>query len=85
MCSKVGEVYCWMGEYEAAVDHQKKYLKMSLEEKDLVEEQRAYTTLGRTCYIQVPHLHYLLQKSQAHNLPRILRQFQSPCSLLVFR
>ena len=52
-CSKVGEVYSEMSEFAPAIDHQKKYLKITLDEKNLVEEQRAYTTLGRTCYIQV--------------------------------
>ncbi|XP_014213006.1 tonsoku-like protein [Copidosoma floridanum] len=44
----IGEVYFSKEKYEVALYHQNLYLDLALELKNLIEEQRAYATLGRT-------------------------------------
>lgn len=46
----IGEVYTLMGRYKDALKHFTIYLKIAKQENDLVEMQRAYTTVGR-CYL----------------------------------
>lgn len=46
----IGEVYVLMGKYKDALKHEDLYLKISKQENDLVEMQRAYATIGR-CYL----------------------------------
>ena len=46
----VGEVYAELGEFAEAISHQEKFLKICEEIKNLVEQQRAHATLGRTYY-----------------------------------
>ncbi|MPC13791.1 Tonsoku-like protein [Portunus trituberculatus] len=43
-----GEVYCDMGVWEKALHHQHQHLLLAKEAESLVEEQRAYATIGRT-------------------------------------
>ena len=43
-----GEVYCDMGVWEKALHHQHQHLLLAKKAESLVEEQRAYATLGRT-------------------------------------
>lgn len=46
----IGEVLMLMGRYDEAQRHEQVYLKISKTEKNLVEQQRAYATIGR-CYL----------------------------------
>lgn len=48
----IGEVYLLMGRYKDALEHNEIYLKISREEKDPVETQRAYASLGRCFLLQ---------------------------------
>ena len=48
---KVGEVLAEVGEFEEASTHQERYLAISQDQGDKVEEQRAHATLGRTHYL----------------------------------
>lgn len=48
----IGEVYLLMGRYKDALEHNEIYLKISKEEKDPVEMQRAYASLGRCFLLQ---------------------------------
>ncbi|XP_042863522.1 tonsoku-like protein [Penaeus japonicus] len=45
---RMGEVYSEMSEWGKALHHQNKHLSLAKEAESLVEEQRAYATLGRT-------------------------------------
>ncbi|KAK3879247.1 hypothetical protein Pcinc_016170 [Petrolisthes cinctipes] len=45
---RMGEVYCDMGNWDAALDHQNTHLTLAKEAGSLVEEQRAHATIGRT-------------------------------------
>ncbi|XP_063614697.1 tonsoku-like protein [Penaeus indicus] len=45
---RMGEVYSEMGEWGKALQYLNKYLSLAKEAESLVEEQRAYATLGRT-------------------------------------
>ena len=49
----VGEVYAELGEFPAAIQHQEQFLKISEEIEDLLEQQRAHATLGRTYYTKL--------------------------------
>ncbi|KAG7153897.1 tonsoku-like protein [Homarus americanus] len=44
----LGEVYCEMGQWNKALQHQQRHLSLAKEVGSLVEEQRAYATIGRT-------------------------------------
>lgn len=44
----IGEVYVSLGNYEQALIHQNLYLQGAKDMKNLIEEQRAFATLGRT-------------------------------------
>ncbi|XP_003707579.2 tonsoku-like protein [Megachile rotundata] len=46
----VGEIYANLGTYEEALKHQNLYLEGAQEINNLLEEQRAYATLGRTYF-----------------------------------
>lgn len=46
----IGEVLMLKGKYSEAQNHVQIYLKVSKDSNDLVEQQRAYATLGR-CYL----------------------------------
>lgn len=46
----IGEVLMLKGKYSEAQKHVQIYLKVSKDSNDLVEQQRAYATLGR-CYL----------------------------------
>lgn len=46
----IGEVYIIMENYAEALKHEELFLKMSKQENELVEQQRAYATIGR-CYL----------------------------------
>ncbi|XP_014233563.1 tonsoku-like protein [Trichogramma pretiosum] len=48
----IGEVQAEVGNIEKALEHQKEYLRIAKGLQDLVEEQRAYATLGRTYLFQ---------------------------------
>ncbi len=45
---KIGECYCELGEFEKALGHQRFHLEGARRMGNLVEEQRALTTIGRT-------------------------------------
>ncbi|KAL3650013.1 hypothetical protein CASFOL_006416 [Castilleja foliolosa] len=47
-CQSLGEVYFRLHEYNDALIYQKKHLELAKDEKDLIEQQRASTQLGRT-------------------------------------
>lgn len=46
----IAEVYMLMGKYGDALKRVDAYIKIATEENNLVEKQRAYTTIGR-CYL----------------------------------
>ncbi|KAK9310798.1 hypothetical protein QLX08_000091 [Tetragonisca angustula] len=46
----IGEIQIDLGTYEKALEHQNLYLEGAKETKNLLEEQRAYATLGRTYF-----------------------------------
>ncbi|XP_017881468.1 tonsoku-like protein [Ceratina calcarata] len=46
----IGETHVNLGNYEDALDHQNLYLEGAKETENLLEEQRAYATLGRTYF-----------------------------------
>lgn len=46
----IGEVYMLMEKYSEALKHEDIYMKIANQENNLVELQRAYTTVGR-CYL----------------------------------
>ena len=50
---KVGEVFAELGEFAAAISHQEQYMKISEDLCDMLEQQRAHATLGRTYYTQL--------------------------------
>jgi len=50
---KVGEVYSELGEFEPAISHQEQYMEIAASLSDLIEQQRAHATLGRTYYTQL--------------------------------
>ncbi|KAB7494915.1 Tonsoku-like protein [Armadillidium nasatum] len=45
---KIGEVYSELQKFNKALEHLNKYLSIAIECNDLVEQQRAYATFGRT-------------------------------------
>lgn len=45
---RMGEVYCEMEQWKKALQHQHRHLALAKEAESLVEEQRAYATIGRT-------------------------------------
>ncbi|CAM8953727.1 unnamed protein product [Rhodiola kirilowii] len=47
-CQSLGEVYLRLADYKHALIYQKKHLELAKDSGDLVEQQRAYTQLGRT-------------------------------------
>lgn len=49
---KVGECECELGNFDAAVRHQMEHLKIAQGLGDLLEEQRALATIGRTYFVQ---------------------------------
>ena len=50
---KVGEVFAELGEFPAAISHQEQFMKITTDLGDLLEQQRANATLGRTYYTQL--------------------------------
>ena len=46
----IGEVFILMEKYAEALKHEELFLKISKQENELVEQQRAYATIGR-CYL----------------------------------
>ncbi|KAL6261180.1 hypothetical protein P5V15_008704 [Pogonomyrmex californicus] len=46
----IGEVYAKLGDYEQALMHQNLYLESAKDMKNMLEEQRAFATLGRTYF-----------------------------------
>lgn len=55
----IGEMYCYLNDFENAIKHQKFHLKISNSKSDVVEQQRALATLGRT--------HFLRSETFDHN------------------
>lgn len=55
----IGEMYCYLNDFENAIKHQKLHLKISHSKNDIVEQQRALATLGRT--------HFLRSETFDHN------------------
>lgn len=50
---KVGEMFSELGEFQEAISHQERYLEITEDQDNLVEQQRAHATLGRTFYTQL--------------------------------
>lgn len=48
----IGEMYCYLNDFENAIKHQKLHLKISCTKNDVVEQQRALATLGRTHFLR---------------------------------
>lgn len=48
----IGEMHCYLNDFENAVKHQKVHLKISKTKNDVVEQQRALATLGRTHFLR---------------------------------
>eukprot|EP00795_Rhopilema_esculentum_P001570 gene1570-16021_t len=48
---KIGECLCELSDFEGALKHQRKFLKISESLENKVEEQRALATLGRTLFL----------------------------------
>ncbi|EZA59443.1 Tonsoku-like protein [Ooceraea biroi] len=57
----IGEVYASLGDYEEALMHQNLHLEGAREIRNLIEEQRAFATLGRTYFCLAESL-----SSQSH-------------------
>lgn len=47
---RIGECHAEKGDYDKALQHQKKHLKLAQKCDSLIEKQRAYATIGRTHY-----------------------------------
>ncbi|XP_050532638.1 tonsoku-like protein [Daktulosphaira vitifoliae] len=47
----IGEMYCYLNDFNSAIKHQQIHLKISQTKNDIVEQQRALATLGRTHYL----------------------------------
>uniref|UniRef100_A0A2H8TJ11 Tonsoku-like protein n=1 Tax=Melanaphis sacchari TaxID=742174 RepID=A0A2H8TJ11_9HEMI len=47
----IGEMYCYLNDFQNAIKHQKLHLKISNSKNDIVEQQRALATLGRTYFL----------------------------------
>ncbi|XP_071638885.1 tonsoku-like protein [Temnothorax longispinosus] len=60
----IGEVYASLGDYEQALIHQNLHLEGAKDMGNLIEEQRAFATLGRTYFCQAETL---IGKTQKHN------------------
>jgi NF-kappa-B inhibitor-like protein 2 len=51
-CRKIGECYCGMEQYDKALQFQERHLRLSRSCGNLLEEQRALATIGRTFLFQ---------------------------------
>ncbi|XP_062583507.1 LOW QUALITY PROTEIN: tonsoku-like protein [Saccostrea cucullata] len=51
-CRKIGENYCDLQNYEKALHFQQRHLNLAKKCDNLIEEQRAWATIGRTYFIQ---------------------------------
>ncbi|XP_061196939.1 tonsoku-like protein [Saccostrea echinata] len=51
-CRKIGENYCDLQNYEKALHFQQRHLNLAKKCENLIEEQRAWATIGRTYFIQ---------------------------------
>ncbi|XP_071174589.1 tonsoku-like protein [Mytilus edulis] len=51
-CRKIGECYCGMDQYDKALQFQQRHLELSRSCGNLLEEQRALATIGRTYLFQ---------------------------------
>ncbi|RWS04587.1 tonsoku-like protein [Dinothrombium tinctorium] len=51
-CRKIGECYAEMEQFDEALEKQMRYWKLAEKANDAVEVQRAWTTLGRTYFLQ---------------------------------
>lgn len=47
-CQCLGEIYHRLGDYNEALHYQGKHMELAVDASDLVEQQRAYTQLGRS-------------------------------------
>ena len=47
----IGECLCSLDDYESALKHQRKHLEISKQLDNLVEQQRALATIGRTLFM----------------------------------
>lgn len=48
----IGEVYAEMCMYRESIEHLKMYLNLAESEKNMIEVQRAYATIGRTMFMK---------------------------------
>ena len=53
---KVGECLTELGEFEEALQHQQKHLKIAKSLDNFLEQQRALATIGRTHFREAEHL-----------------------------
>ncbi|XP_057299968.1 tonsoku-like protein [Hydractinia symbiolongicarpus] len=53
---KVGECLCLLGDFQEALKYQQKHFEISKDAKDLLEQQRALATIGRTYFLQAENL-----------------------------
>ncbi|GLH12486.1 Transient receptor potential channel pyrexia [Gryllus bimaculatus] len=66
----MGEIYCHLENYKDALSKLKEYLLIATEEKDLIEEQRALATIGRTFFCKAESV----SKSNEIEYKRALRE-----------
>ncbi|KAL7102120.1 hypothetical protein ACP275_08G099500 [Erythranthe tilingii] len=82
-CQSLGEVYLRLHRFRDALIYQKKHLELAKNEKDLVEEQRATTQLGRTyheMFLKSDDDHCSVRSAkkyfkQAMNLARTVKEY----------
>ncbi|XP_073988376.1 tonsoku-like protein isoform X2 [Rhodnius prolixus] len=77
----IGEVYCEMSDFDKALKHQKKHLKISCEEDDKVEQQRALATIGRTYFLHAESCSELLASSKSASLSEAKKHFFQSLSI----
>ncbi|OMO57086.1 Leucine-rich repeat, ribonuclease inhibitor subtype [Corchorus capsularis] len=75
-CQSMGEVYLRLGDYSNALKYQKKHLDLAEDAKDLVEQQRASTQLGRTY-----HELFLKSDNDPQSIRNAKKYFESAMNL----
>ncbi|OMO98309.1 Leucine-rich repeat, ribonuclease inhibitor subtype [Corchorus olitorius] len=75
-CQSIGEVFLRLGDYRNALIYQKKHLDLAEDAKDLVEQQRASTQLGRTY-----HEMFLKSDNDPQSIRNAKKYFESAMNL----
>ncbi|XP_058807666.1 tonsoku-like protein [Phymastichus coffea] len=73
----IGEVLAYQGNFKEALSHINLYLKKAQDLEDLVEEQRAYATLGRTYLMDAENY---VKESEKEKKEEVLRQARKALS-----